>query len=131
MIHYSQTTRGFYCADLHGDNIPADAVEITREEHAALMAAQATGKVITPDANGYPIAADPPPPSEDMLWERLRRERDRRLSDSDKAVLPDRWEGYDAATRAAWAGYRQALRDLPEITADPTAPAWPVPPGGA
>jgi hypothetical protein len=29
---------------------------------------------------------------------------------------------------AAWASYRQALRDLPANTADPRDPAWPIPP---
>jgi len=27
-----------------------------------------------------------------------------------------------------WAGYRQALRDLPANTTDPTNPVWPTPP---
>ncbi len=30
--------------------------------------------------------------------------------------------------RAAWAAYRQALRDLPANTADPRDPQWPSPP---
>jgi len=29
---------------------------------------------------------------------------------------------------AAWAAYRQALRDLPANTADPRNPVWPIPP---
>ncbi|ASG21967.1 hypothetical protein Y958_11690 [Nitrospirillum viridazoti CBAmc] len=58
----------------------------------------------------------------------LREERFRRLSFSDVAVLPDRWAAMSDAQRAAWTAYRQALRDLPANTTDPTAPAWPVPP---
>lgn len=46
--------------------IPADAVEITREEHAALLAAQAAGKTIIADENGRPAAADPPPAPEQI-----------------------------------------------------------------
>jgi hypothetical protein len=40
-------------------------VEITAEERNAVIAAQALGKVISGDANGKPIATDPPvlPPS--------------------------------------------------------------------
>lgn len=59
-MYYSAATRGFYDTAIHGDNIPADAVEITAEEHAALLAG---GKRIEPDVNGYPVAVDPPPPT--------------------------------------------------------------------
>lgn len=61
-MHYSKSTGGFYDATIHGDNIPADAVEITAEYHAELLAAQSSGKQITADESGYPIAIDPPQP---------------------------------------------------------------------
>lgn len=61
---YSKTTGGFYSREIHGDNIPADAIEITSEEHAALMQGQSQGKRITHDADGFPILIDP---HEDVL----------------------------------------------------------------
>jgi hypothetical protein len=61
-MFYSAQTRGFYDPAIHGDNIPADAVEITAEQHAALLEGQSQGKVIAADANGHPILQDPPPP---------------------------------------------------------------------
>lgn len=57
-------------------------------------------------------------------WERLRAERDERLRACDWTQLPDVPE----PTRLAWLTYRQALRDLPDTTADPFAPIWPTPP---
>lgn len=60
-MYYSKSTGGFYDAAIHGDNIPADAVEITAERHAALMQAQAAGKQIVANENAYPVAIDPPP----------------------------------------------------------------------
>lgn len=57
---YAKSTSGFYRPDIHGDSIPADAVEITNEEHAALLAAQAAGKRIEAGADGRPVAVDPP-----------------------------------------------------------------------
>lgn len=54
----------------------------------------------------------------------MRRERDARLFASDWTQLADIAE----ATRLAWQPYRQALRDLPENTIDPTNPVWPTPP---
>ena len=45
-MFYLKSTGGFYDAEIHGDAIPADAVEITRDEHAALLAGQSTGQRI-------------------------------------------------------------------------------------
>lgn len=58
-MFYSKETGGFYDAAIHGDNIPADAVEISAEKHANLLNAQSSGQLITSDENGYPIAIDP------------------------------------------------------------------------
>lgn len=67
MMYYSKQTGGFYTREIHGDNIPADAVEITEDEHAALMAGQAAGKTISADASGAPILLDPPPPTPEQI----------------------------------------------------------------
>lgn len=54
---------------------------------------------------------------------RLRSIRKKLLSDSD-------WtQALDAPVdQAAWAIYRQALRDLPQTVTDPKNPDWPTPP---
>lgn len=54
----------------------------------------------------------------------LRNERNARLTASDRYALPDYPHASEAA-RQAWLDYRQALRDLPGNTVDPTAPDWP------
>lgn len=61
-MFYSKMTGGFYDAVIHGDAIPADAVEITAEDHAGLLTRQSTGQQIVTDEHGYPIAIDPPTP---------------------------------------------------------------------
>lgn len=84
-IFYSALTGGFYNSSIHGARkerqdvassigvlgqeclIPADAVQLSVEEHAALLVAQSVGKVIRPNADGYPVAIDPPPPPLDSL----------------------------------------------------------------
>lgn len=66
-MFFAKSTGGFYDAAIHGDNIPTDAVEITNEEHAALLDAQSNGKVIQADKNGNPVAVDPPPPTQEEL----------------------------------------------------------------
>jgi hypothetical protein len=86
---YSASTRGFYDEDIHGARliehvttdpetgetldrwtepnpdckIPSDAVEITGDQHEALLAAESSGKIIQADANGTPIAVDRPAPT--------------------------------------------------------------------
>lgn len=40
--------------------IPDDAVEITTENHAALLAGESAGRIIVWGASGYPVLVDPP-----------------------------------------------------------------------
>ena len=58
----------------------------------------------------------------------LRLERDNRLAASDITVFPDKWAAMNDDTKTAWSTYRQALRDLPANTADPTDVTWPTKP---
>jgi hypothetical protein len=51
-MFYSKSTQGFYDPEIHGSNIPQDAVEISASLHAELLAGQATGKSIQADDNG-------------------------------------------------------------------------------
>jgi len=59
-------------------------------------------------------------------WAALRAERDRLLAETDWVVVKAQEAG--EAGPAAWATYRQALRDLPANTADPANPVWPTKP---
>lgn len=55
-MFYSKNTGGFYTLDIHGSNMPEDVVEITEQEHQALLQAQATGMRIEGDNKGKPVA---------------------------------------------------------------------------
>lgn len=65
--------------------LPADAAPITDDEHAALFAAQAAGKVIAADGNGKPVASDPPPPT----LERVKARRSQAIRDAYEAACLD------------------------------------------
>jgi hypothetical protein len=66
-----------------------------------------------------------PPPKEDFqeTEESARRKRNRLLSSSDWTQLTDA-----PVDKAAWASYRQALRDVPQQTGFPQDVDWPVKP---
>jgi len=61
-----------------------------------------------------------------LQWQSLRQRRDQLLAESDWTQSRD----LNLANDAEWVAYRQALRDLPANTADPSNPAWPVKPVG-
>ena len=143
--YYSPSTGGFYSDFINGprqiegeltakerkagkraplvDNpnctLPADSIEITDEHFESLMAAQAEGKAIA-NSGGKPFATERTIDPEEAAAAR-RRKRDRLLAASDWTQMPD--SPLDEETKAAWATYRQALRDL-----DMSGTDWPVAP---
>lgn len=70
-MFYSRATHGFYDPDIHV-NIPADAVEISAEEHADLLAGQSSGKTIVAGLDGRPALTDPPPSVNEALLSQIR-----------------------------------------------------------
>ena len=59
-LYYSQSSGGFYDSDIH-TRLPEDAVAISPEQHAALLAGQSAGQVIMPGKDGKPVLAEQPP----------------------------------------------------------------------
>ena len=60
------------------------------------------------------------------LFKELRQERNRRLAEVDWVFSTD--YQMEDGERSVWVAYRQALRDLPSVTEDPTNPVWPTKP---
>ena len=60
----------------------------------------------------------------EIAFRHLRKVRDEILSATDWTQNPDVPE----STRTKWVSYRQALRDLPATTSDPSNPTWPTKP---
>lgn len=107
----------------------ADAVEITPEQHAALMAGQAEGKQITADENGHPILVDPPAPTPEQLAATARAKRDRLIEsvrwrieryNDELALGIEPTEQLEPLLQ-----YTQALRDIPQQAGFPTDIIWP------
>ena len=72
------------------------------------------------EAGELTIEPDPGPTTE-QLAAQVRSERDRRLKESDWTQVAD--APVDAA---AWATYRQALRDIPQQSGFPSDIDWPA-----
>jgi hypothetical protein len=66
-MKYTPSTCGFYLPEIHGKNIPADAVEITDAQYAALLDGQEAGQIITAGEDGMPVLVDPAKPSIDDI----------------------------------------------------------------
>lgn len=118
---FSPSNLAFFDTLIHGENVPQDCVEITRERHAELMATQAAGKVISADETGAPVAVDAPPPTADDLKVQARIA----LEQSDLVGLrcfkagvkfPKEWRDYEVGLRAVVRGERA---DLPEVPTKP------------
>lgn len=118
---YSKTTGGFYDPEIHGEAVPSDCVEISKEAHAELLAEQSSGKVIVSDKKGLPQAVTPAAPV--LTWDTVRSQRNALLSASDWTQLADA-----PVNKPAWATYREALRDITETFATPDAVVWPTKP---
>ena len=107
MTNYKLTKGSSIIRVADGASIPADPANRDYAEYQAWLAAGNT-----------PDPADPI----DYLGN-LRAERDAKLAASDWTQVADA-----PVDKAAWAAYRQALRDLPANTADPANPVWPQEP---
>lgn len=117
--------------------IPADALEITRELHTALLDGQTAGQVISSDEHGYPLLVDRPAPSPEYFESVERVWRDGQLAATDGVVSRHRDEQEEglettltSAQYAELQAYRRALRNWPEtgefplIEHRPPSPGW-------
>lgn len=88
-----------------------------------VVAYDADGNVVTLDVAA--VEAETTVVETAWHYKVLRAKRNRLIAETDYLALSD------STLSAEMATYRQALRDLPANTIDPTNPDWPVKPGGA
>ena len=114
----------------------AELVEITDDEHSALLAAEALGYVIQADEQGRPVTVPAPEPGAALLALRERAWRDSVLERTDVLVMRHRDELEAGAATALTAeqyqelqAYRADLRAWPEsegFPAEDQRPAMPT-----
>ena len=119
--YYSPSTKGFYNPESNHIFYPDDIIEISDERHMELLyATHLDGKEIYVE-NGEILLRDR---TQVVTWQLIRNSRNRLLKQSDYTQMPD-WPG----DKQAWAEYRQALRDLPQMYENPSDVNWPTAPG--
>ncbi len=114
---FSTTPRGVYDAAIHA-RIPGDAQPITEQVRANLLAAQSAGKVIEADADGFPIAVDPPPPGPPQVVSRFQARAALHLAgllDQVEALMAD--PQTDPLARLAWTDAQEFRRTSPTLLA--------------
>lgn len=132
MLFYSKSNQAFYDDTIHA-TLPEDAVEISPEQHTALLVGQSAGQVIMPDKEGKPVLADPAPcPSSTWdgerwhidpecaarlkaeqqaeVWERIKAKRYDNLRHGVYIKSVGKWFQTDDATRLQYL----TLRTLPD-----------------
>lgn len=125
-MKYSKSTNGFYLEEIHGLNIPQDAVEITDAVYKSMLEGQSNGKIITAGTKGKPVLKDPTPPTTEELSASVRAERDALLTKTDWVVI--KAQEQSTAIPEVWLTYRNALRDIPLQEGFPSTITWPVKP---
>ena len=105
-MFYSKTTGGFYASEIHGTNIPEDAVEITKEEYSSLVEGQSSGKRIISNADGFPELSDTNALTEEQIIAKYESALDSHLDNVAKQYrYQDR---FSFAVRAGYVGPYQA-----------------------
>lgn len=105
---------------------PGDLIEMSEEQLAFVKSEFDQGSIVRYEGGQFVTYKRDDRPPDDVLWRVLRDKRSRLLSQSDWTQVSD--NQLSSEVRAAWASYRQALRDLPDITVDPASPIWPIKP---
>ena len=124
-IYYSESVGGFLDSDIWTE-LPNDVVAISKETHSYLLDGQKKGAKIV-SSEGRPKLSFPPKPTEEEIklrWAKNQQEkRNKYLRDSDWTQVADA-----PVDQAAWAVYRQGLRDITNQETFPSEVTWPAKP---
>ncbi|ELY2489436.1 tail fiber assembly protein [Cronobacter sakazakii] len=126
MIYFSKSANGFFVGGINED-MPEDIVEVSEDMYASLMSGQQTeGKVITSDADGYPVLSIP----EVDHAEAAERQRAVLIAEANSYINERQWPSKlalgrlgesDKAEFNRWLDYLDqlealSLSDAPDIT---------------
>lgn len=138
VVYFSPSTCGAYLPEIHGDDMPADVVEVAESMWLSLLdELSRSPKKMSSQPNGQPVLIDPPPLDTEALAAAERAWRDAQLLLTDPMVSRHRDEieegGSTSITTEQYAelqAYRRQLRDWPQgeqfplAEHRPLAPTW-------
>ncbi|HYG45601.1 MAG TPA: tail fiber assembly protein [Bordetella sp.] len=133
-VFYSKSSNGFYVPEIHGDDMPEDAVLLQRGEieHAELLAGTTIGQLIVADEHGYPTLQDRPAETDEALRLHALAQRDVFLAEAGIRIAPlqdaiDVGEATaeEEASLTMWKRYRVALNRIEQVPGFPREFAWP------
>jgi hypothetical protein len=120
-IYYSSTGRGFYDTTLNYASLPDDIIEVTPEQHYALLKEINSNNKVIVVVDGAIQLKERPAPAK--TWEQIRIQRNYLLAESDYTQLPD-----FSGDKEAWAAYRLQLRDITITFSTPDEVVFPQKP---
>lgn len=126
-LFYSGSERGFYDDE---SDLPPDAVEISHERYEELALAQQSGRIILPGPDGYPVAPEREPPTDEQVRAQNTLARDDLLSTVGVKISPLQ-DAVDLgisteAERAQLAVLKAYRVQLFRMDLSPRIPVWPT-----
>ncbi|GAB3469160.1 hypothetical protein GCM10027398_17720 [Azotobacter salinestris] len=113
-IFYSATTNGFYDSALN-KTMPADAVKITHEQRAELLAGHSARKLIKPGAGGRPTLQSPPEPTVEQKRHAVLAQRSRAYRlESDPLKLEAEYDALIAGTEPDYSAWLAKVAEIKE-----------------
>lgn len=127
--YWSNSQRGFFVKQIHGDKLPGDCVEITYAEHQEYLNKQSNGFEITASTGtGKPILIDRRPSPTETEEMNVRRTRNQLLHKYVDSVNQVRWNLLTPEQQAYLTEYRQKLLDITDTAGFPFDVIWPEEP---
>ncbi|MEY8872758.1 hypothetical protein [uncultured Haemophilus sp.] len=112
-IYYSD---GFYIDDIHGEKIPAEAVEISQDKYIELLNGQAQGKQIISNKQGEPVLIElQPSPAHELnldtlKWE-ISPEKQTVLLTEKRNRLIEQIDSHAATIYSTWTRFESEYRE--------------------
>ena len=104
-----------------GGEAPEGSITLSDSEYKSLLSQLSAGKKVVKSGDSYEVIA--PKPDSNVVAAQVRAKRNTLLQQSDWTQVADA-----PANQAAWATYRQTLRDITMQSGFPENVVWPTPP---
>ena len=122
MFMYSPSAKAFYHSDINYVSLPSDVMGITDEQHSEMVSRMNNGEDVLVENSTIRFVPRLDTP---LTMAQVRYLRNAKLAICDWTQLAD---VPVSDKKAAWAVYRQSLRDLPQKYTSPSSIVWPTEP---